>query len=179
MDKEIINGSKVILEFLGVKRRVFSSNPNHAEEYDLLGVIDGIEQDESHFYAVRDMFFHDSYDWLSVPIQKLQREAEDVVELGDLMHDVFFGTKITAFQSVVNKIEKRQKKYEVFINGSWDAEFEEVPFVQVFSVGEVRLMSKSELEQFADHGDYDCYLCPDLFQHPKWNGEIKFIREDL
>jgi hypothetical protein len=178
MEKEIIYGTKVILEFLDIKPKQVSNNTRNAKEYDLLGVIEYIGQDHEHFHELSEMFFHESYDWLCVPIQKLQREVE-AAELGDLMHDVFFGTRITAFRAVVKEIKARQKKYEVFVNGSWDAEFGEVPFVQVFFVGEVRMMSKSELEEFADHGDYDSYLCPELFSNPDWNGEIKFIREEI
>lgn len=175
MTQEIIHGTKVIVDFLNIEPRYINSSS--IPEYDLLGVIEDIQQDEKHFYTVEDMFFHRSYDWLSIPIQKLQAETEDAVELGDLMYGVFFCNKITAFRSVVKYIETHTKKYEVFINGSWDTSFEEVPCVQVYNVGEVRRMSKFELNQFDDKGDYDCYLCPDLFQHPKWNGEIKFIRE--
>ena len=172
MEQEIIEGTKVILEFLGVTPKQVGRTS--MLEYDLYGLVEIIEEDEYHFFKVEDMFFHESYDWLCVPIQKLQREVKDSTELGDLMHDVFFGTRITAFKSVVKEIKARQKKYEVFVNGFYDTSFSEVKYVEVVHVGEVRMMTMKELTEFEDSLAFDSYLCPELFSHPDWNGEIKF-----
>jgi hypothetical protein len=73
---------------------------------------------------------------------------------------------------VENKATIDNDMVEVYVNGEWDCSFETSPTIVIWDKGEVHTIDKKDYGDFLDALDYDCYLCLDLFKHPKWNGTI-------
>ena len=68
----------------------------------------------------------------------------------------------------------------IYINGDFCTSLEdrEDKSVYIYNKGQEFLIKQSLYDKFIDdleENGYDCYLCPDLFIHPEWNGIIKFI----
>lgn len=65
----------------------------------------------------------------------------------------------------------------IYVNGTWDASLENNSEVIIFDKGIVYELDDSIYNSFIDkleEDGYDCYFCPELFNHPKWNGVIKY-----
>lgn len=64
---------------------------------------------------------------------------------------------------------------EVYVNGNWDADMEINYHVEIYNKGKVHLIKADMYNDFIDdleeHG-FDNYFCPQLFEHPDWNGII-------
>jgi hypothetical protein len=65
--EEILNGNKLIAEFLNVK-------PNNYGDYEMYGVVEVIEDGENnqHFFRPQDMLFHSSWDWFMPVVDKIE-----------------------------------------------------------------------------------------------------------
>jgi len=66
---------------------------------------------------------------------------------------------------------------DIYVNGEWDTSLELHKEVVVYNKGMVYQMDQSLYEGFIDQLEnwgFDCYLCPQLFSHPEWNGIIKY-----
>ena len=71
---------------------------------------------------------------------------------------------------------------DVFVNGQWNASCQnkEDSSVIIYELGMVYQMDSSKFNGFVDKLEeegFDCYLCPQLFSHPDWNGIIKYELE--
>lgn len=73
------------------------------------------------------------------------------------------------------------KLITIYINGCWDADHTDATDtspVRIFEKGTVVQVIASQYDQYIEDLEergYDCYLCPDMYANPKWNGEIIFI----
>ena len=66
---------------------------------------------------------------------------------------------------------------KIYVNGTWDTSLENNSEVIIFDKGIVYELDDSIYNSFIDKLEkdgYDCYLCPELFNHPEWNGIIKY-----
>ena len=68
----------------------------------------------------------------------------------------------------------------IFINGTWDAEHEaDISPLRIFDKGTHVQILASQYDQYIDDLEekgVDCYLCPEMYSNPKWNGEIIFMK---
>jgi len=67
------------------------------------------------------------------------------------------------------------RKIEIFVNGVWDASFEERQELVIYDKGEVHTIDAEDYEEFIDELEkkgFDCYLCIDMFTNPNWDGGI-------
>lgn len=70
----------------------------------------------------------------------------------------------------------------VYVNGIFDTSLEDRKdkTVFVYNKGEVYKMDKRLYNKFIDDlekNGFDCYLCPELYNNPEWNGIIKYITQ--
>lgn len=68
----------------------------------------------------------------------------------------------------------------IFIDGEWDCSHEDKTDnspVRIFDKGTHVQIKASDYDQYIDDLEergYDCYLCPEMYAHPQWNGEFIF-----
>lgn len=67
----------------------------------------------------------------------------------------------------------------VYVNGTWDVSFEEREdkSIHIYDTGMYFSIKKELYDSFIDSledNGFDCYLCPELFKHPDWNGIIEY-----
>lgn len=67
----------------------------------------------------------------------------------------------------------------VFVDGVWDTALEdrEDKTLIIYEIGTLYQMDESLFDSFVDKLEeegYDCYLSPDIYCHPEWNGIIKY-----
>ena len=72
----------------------------------------------------------------------------------------------------------------IFLNGDWDTSHEDkgdTSPVRIFDKGKVVQIQAHMYEKFIDdledNKGFDSYLCPDMYAHPQWNGEIIFMKD--
>ena len=69
----------------------------------------------------------------------------------------------------------------IFMNGDWDTSHEDRTDkspIRVFNKGEHVQILKEQYDEYIDaleEKGFDCYLCPEMYAHPQWNGEIIFL----
>jgi hypothetical protein len=68
----------------------------------------------------------------------------------------------------------------VYVNGVFCTSLEdrEDKSIYIYEIGEKFLIKQNLYNKFVDDlelNGFDCYLCPDIYSHPEWNGTIKFI----
>lgn len=70
----------------------------------------------------------------------------------------------------------------IFINGHWETNHEDKTDkspIRIWDKGtEVHILSE-QYNQYIDDLEkrgYDCYLCPEMYSHPQWNGEIIYMK---
>jgi hypothetical protein len=67
---------------------------------------------------------------------------------------------------------------EIYVNGDWNTSLEECPHIEIYDKGDIYVIKAELYDKFIDDlekNGYNCYLCPQLFSHPNWNGIIKHI----
>jgi hypothetical protein len=67
---------------------------------------------------------------------------------------------------------------EIYVDGSWNADFTNFNHIEILEKGKVFLMKLELYDSFIDNlenNGFDNYFCPQLFKHPSWNGVIKYI----
>jgi hypothetical protein len=70
----------------------------------------------------------------------------------------------------------------IFINGDWDTAHEDKTDkspVTIFDRGtHIQVLAEQYDQYIRDLKErgYDCYLCPEMYSHPRWNGEIIFLK---
>ena len=71
-NSETIESNKLIAEFMGAK-------PNKGGEYDLYGIIEGIEdgEHEQHFFFRSEMKFSTDWNWLMEVVEKCRVESNE------------------------------------------------------------------------------------------------------
>jgi dienelactone hydrolase len=68
----------------------------------------------------------------------------------------------------------------IFINGEWDADHKDQtdksPVVVINKGAHVQILA-DQYEQYIDDLEEKgySYLCPEMYAHPQWNGEICYI----
>lgn len=71
----------------------------------------------------------------------------------------------------------------IFIDGSWDTAHEDKTDkspVRIFDKGTHVQVLAAQYDQYIDDLEkrgFDCYLCPEMYSHPQWNGEIIFLKD--
>jgi hypothetical protein len=72
------------------------------------------------------------------------------------------------------------KLIRVFVNGTWEsAEDTKDGSVIVYDTGQVWEIKEELYDKFIDDLEatgFDCYLCPEMYSHPSWNGKIFYDR---
>jgi hypothetical protein len=70
------------------------------------------------------------------------------------------------------------KLVRVFVNGCWDVSHEDKlgdSAVIIYDKGVCYEMLESNYDKFIDgleEKGFDCYLSPEMYSHPQWNGQI-------
>ena len=93
--------NKLIAEFMGAQ------NNNPYGEYELYGILEFINDglNEQHFFPLKDMRFHESWDWLMPVVEKCLTELNDEDNYYSMLHDALFTINIDeVYQSVINYI---------------------------------------------------------------------------
>jgi hypothetical protein len=73
----------------------------------------------------------------------------------------------------------------IFINGTWDTAHEDSTDkspIRIFDKGTHVQILADQYDQYIDaleEKGYDCYLCPEMYSHPQWNGEIIYIKDTI
>ena len=73
----------------------------------------------------------------------------------------------------------------IFINGTWDTSHEDKTDkspIRIFDKGTHIQILADQYDQYIDDLEekgYDCYLCPEMYAHPQWNGEIIYIKDTI
>jgi hypothetical protein len=100
--EEILNGNKLIAEFLNVK-------PNNYGDYEMYGVVEVIEdgENEQHFFRPQDMLFHSDWNWLMTVVDRCFNSEIDIEGnvIGEITHGLLDCNKETTFKAVVEFIE--------------------------------------------------------------------------
>jgi hypothetical protein len=71
----------------------------------------------------------------------------------------------------------------IFINGTWDTAHEDSTDkspIRIFDKGTHVQILANQYDQYIDaleEKGYDCYLCPEMYSHPQWNGEILYMKD--
>ena len=71
----------------------------------------------------------------------------------------------------------------IFINGTWDTAHEDSTDkspIRIFDKGTHVQILANQYDQYIDaleEKGYDCYLCLEMYAHPKWNGEILYMKD--